>query len=276
MFKHRISEWDNSLQGNSTNRKFLLFSPMRCGSTTLQRLLNCHFRIQCLEEPFNPFNYGGNYLKRVTDFASLDETLRDIWQTYNGIKHTWCPDGWPFDNRDFNEFLLMRGKKVLYLRRRNLLRRLISVHISNQTGIWGVFSQSDRNRLEECKFPPIDIDATKSHLDCEIRMLAYYRRLLVDSGLPFLDLWYEELYSAGVAKQEHIESLNRIFTFLGEAPIRESTALSRAVELLDERTMKLNSVDTYRRIPGIEEVDRQCGSHETGWLFEDQISHTFS
>jgi hypothetical protein len=51
------------LSGWVTSQKFLVFSLPRCGSTTLRRILNCHPRLRCLEEPFNPFNYDGKYIK---------------------------------------------------------------------------------------------------------------------------------------------------------------------------------------------------------------------
>ena len=174
--------------------KFLVFSLPRCGSTTLRRLLNCHPRIRCLEEPFNPFNYDGKYLKQVTDTAALDETLLDIWRSYDGIKHTWCPDGWPFIDPAFNAALLLKPNlKVVFLRRRNLLQRLVSVHISNQTGVWGLFDQHDRKTVADCAFAPMNIDIAKPQLDWDRRMLSDYRRRLVDNGSHFMELLYEDL-----------------------------------------------------------------------------------
>jgi hypothetical protein len=253
-----------------TPRKFLIFSMPRCGSTTLQRLVNCHPRIQCLEEPFNPFNYDGKYLRQVFDMASLDDTLLDIWRTNNGIKHTWCPDGWPFiGNQTFNAALLLKpGQKIVYLRRRNLFRRLVSVHVSNQTGIWGLFSQNDRPRVANCVFTSMDMDATKSQLDWDNRMLGYYQRLLVDSGSDFMELAYEDLYDPAATTERRLIVLNEIFAFLGADPIGEENAMLRVKELLDPTIMKFNSIETYRRIPGIADLEKECGSDEMGWLLQ--------
>ncbi len=256
---------------DSVSGNFLVFSLPRCGSTTLRRLLNCHPRSRCLEEPFNPFNYGGKYLQSVTDRAELDETLQDIWRTHNGIKHTWDLDGWPFTgNRALNTRLLLNpNHKVLYLRRRNILRRLVSFHISDQARVWGLFNDHDKRRVEDSSFGPMNIEATRWRLDAEVRLISYYRHLMVDSGSTFMDLWYEDLYNPAATVQCRLDMLNQLFIFLGETPLAAGSAAARLAELFDARANKLNSESTYRRIPGIAEVERQCGSDTTGWLLED-------
>jgi hypothetical protein len=260
-----------SLKSDSMSGNFLVFSLPRCGSTNLRRLLNCHSRSRCLEEPFNPFNYDGKYLQPVTDRAKLDEMLQHIWGTHNGIKHTWDLDGWPFSsNKALNALLLLNpNHKVLYLRRRNLLRRLVSFHISNQTRVWGVFNDHDKRRVEDFNFGPINIEATRRRLGEEARLISYYRELMVGSGSTFMDLWYEDFYNPVATVQRHIEMLNEIFIFLGETPLAGGSASARVAELFDARVNKLNSVSTYRRIPGIDEVEKQCGSDTTGWLLGD-------
>jgi len=259
----------NSFSEIQANEKFLVFSLPRCGSTTLRRLLNCHPRIHCLEEPFNPFNYSSKYLDQVMDPESLAQTLRGIWSTYNGIKHTWYPDGWPFNDKAFNKLLMLKhNQKVLYLNRRNLLRRLVSNHISNQTNVWGLFNEQDRKKVASCKFAPMNIDATKWRLDWEMGMIAHYKQLLVANRTTFLEIWYEDLYNPKIATSDHIEKLNQVFAFLGEKSITNESALAQVKNLFDASRMKLNSIETYLRIPKIREVEKQCGSEATGWLFK--------
>lgn len=256
--------------GNGTDEKFLLFSQTRCGSTTLCRLLNCHSRISCLEEPFNPYNYGGQYSKRATDAVSLDDVLQDIWRTNKGIKHTWDRTGWPFLDPTLNTRLLLKpNQKIIYLRRRNLLQRLVSIHISHDSEIWGLFDERDRKRLSSHNFHPMNLTTAKSNLDCDLRMLSFYKLALVNSRSLFMDLCYEDLYGPGLEIRDRVEMLNRIISFLGEDPMAKGDVRARVNALFNSRTMKLNSVQTYRRIPGIMALEEQCGSDETGWLFKD-------
>jgi hypothetical protein len=102
----------------------------------------------------------------------------------------------------------------------------------------------------------MNIEATKFQLASETRMLSYYRHLLVDNGSTFIDLCYEDLYNPALPVGRHVDMLNRIFAFLDESPITEESALERVNALFDPRTMKLNSLRTYRRIPGIEEREK--------------------
>jgi hypothetical protein len=247
---------------------FLVFSQLRCGSTTLRRLLNCHPQLRCLEEPFNPFNYGGQYLKRVSDLTSLDEVLSEIWRSYNGIKHTWCSDGWPFTDRpSFNTVLLLKpGQKVVYLRRRNLLQRVVSEHISRQAQVWGLFDHGDRERVRNSTFTAMNIENTKAQIRFDSHMLNYYRDLLVKNRSDFIEICYEDLYDTKGTAQGRLDLLNNIFTFLGCAGVSDESAVASIGELLDSREMKLNSSDTYRRITEVETLERECGSDETGWL----------
>lgn len=138
--------------------RFLLFAIARSGSTTLLRLLNCHPEIRCIDEPFNPHKFNGQYFERVKDVASLDETLEDIWRSHNGIKHAWDPTGASFSWRPyFNEHLLLRpDQKILFLNRRNILRQLVSMRIAQQTEVWNMTQTSDRSRLLNFEFQPIN------------------------------------------------------------------------------------------------------------------------
>lgn len=119
----------------SQPNKFLLFSLSRCGSTNLMHSLNCHSDIHCLHEPFNPDRLRRQYGSQVTDLASLRQVMAEIWRTHNGIKHVWEPSGWPFARHStLNQCLLLEAEaRVIFLRRRNTLRRIVSNHMSMQT-----------------------------------------------------------------------------------------------------------------------------------------------
>lgn len=249
-------------------RRFVIFSLARCGSTTLMRLLRCHPKIRCLSEPFHP---DREYLQRVKDSATLEIALREIWTTANGIRHVWNASGWPFpEGSNFNlQLLLNPGHKVVLLNRRNVLRRIISQHISAETRIWSVFDHTDRQKLLQFRFNPIEEEWVEYQLSCEKRNIENCRRLLLGSHADFLELWYEDLYNPAATGQSRTERLDAVIDFLGYDPITDEGSLTRIAELFDARNTRLNSPETYRLVPGIEEVERRFGSDETGWLFRE-------
>jgi LPS sulfotransferase NodH len=253
------------------SERFIIFSLSRCGSTTLMRSLNFHPDIRCALEPFNnaaPGNHT-NYLERVSDAASLDATLEEIWTAYNGIKHVWHPLGWPFaENSDFNRLLMSRrGQRVLFLNRRNDLRRLVSAEMSIQSGVWAVLDDVSRERLRETEFKPLDIAKIKSRLDLDKRVVSQHRQYLVDNRLDFMELWYEDLFNTISSREQTKDEFNRILAFLGRSAITDGETLARVDDLWRSDRIKQSSEAIYRMIPGIDEVEEICGSDITGWLF---------
>jgi len=252
--------------------RFVIFSLSRCGSSTLMRSLKCHPDIRGKLEPFNNAvpNSDTDYLKRVHDPASLDATLEDIWKTYNGIKHVWHSDGWPFaENSDFNKLLLLkRGQRILFLNRRNDLRRVVSDEIAEQSRIWVILNDADRKRLLETDFKPLDAAKIKSLLDLDLRAIAQHRQSLIDSRLDFMELWYEDLYNPLLTREQRKDEFNRILAFLGRSAIMDDETMTRVNELFESDSLKQSSEAIYRMIPGIDEVEQICGSDKTGWLFK--------
>ena len=254
------------------NDRFVIFSLSRCGSTTLMRSLNSHSSIRCALEPFNNAAPGHqtNYLERVRDEASLDAALEDIWRTYNGIKHVWHPLGWPFaENSDFNRLLMLRpGQRVLFLNRRNNLQRLVSAEISMQSGVWATLDDASRNRLLETEFKPLDIAKIKARLELDRRAVSQHRQRMVDSGIDFMELWYEDLFNPASRPEQTNNEFNRILAFLGRTAITDDETLAKVNSLWQPDRLKQSSEAVYRMIPGIEEVEEVCGSDATGWLFK--------
>jgi hypothetical protein len=248
--------------------KFLIYSLARSGSTTLMHQLNLHPEIRCLHEPFNP----GNPRRVITggaDFPSLDRAVEEIWKSYSGFKHVWDPTGWPFGtNQALNKHLLRRAEqRILFLNRRNILRRLISYEMSRQADVWDA-SAASRRKVAEFKFQPIDIEWIGRTLKLEKQAIDSYRQVIVASGADFLDLWYEDLFS--LADQiGRITALNTIFSFIGCVPVSDQRLKSQLNELFEPNTAKLNSASTYGRIPNAHDIESHLGADDTGWLFQE-------
>jgi hypothetical protein len=234
-------------------------------------LLNCHPNIRCINEPFNPSNFGGSYLRRVSDLASLDDTLDEIWSSFNGIKHVWHASGWPFTHRrQFNHRLLLKASsRVLLLNRRNILRRVVSSQISEQTKVWSFVGETERQKVRSFVFKPLDIEWLKWQLEFERDAIADKKRMLESAGVDYLELWYEDLYETPQTGPQRVNMINAVIVFLGRGAVEDEPTVRKMRALLNPRNSKLNSRKTYQRIPRIEEIEERFGSDNTGWLFRE-------
>lgn len=244
---------------------FIIFSLARCGSSSLMNLLKLHRGIRCLNEPFNPNSYEGRYLRSVSKAGNVDSVLAQLWQFANGIKHVWQLDGWPFPSASYNNHILNSGARIVFLRRRNVLKRIVSYSISLQLDEWTFAFPEDRRRLQSFSFRPLNTDFVRWHVANEARLLDETRKRF-DARADLMELWYEDLYDTAISLGEKHKVLDRIRNFLSIPPPDDSEVVSK----IDQRVspgIRVNSKETYSRIPGIEKVEEEFGSDETGWLF---------
>ncbi len=247
--------------------KIIIFSLPRSGSTTLASILECDPGIRFAYEPFNPGQMRRrNCAEGLRDEASIGAALDGIWRTYDGIKHVWDHGIDLPECRLVDRYLLVQPRtKVIFLNRRNILRRLVSVAISTQTGSWS-FTTAARERLRTAALQALDVGAINFELQKERAAIADYRTLLADSRREFIEWWYEDLFADGRSLDEQLQKLTELFSFLGLASFDVRTS-PNVRSLLNPLNGRLNSTETYARIPNASEVERQLGSDETGWLF---------
>ena len=228
-------------------------------------LLNLHPGVRCINEPFNPDNFGGKYRNSAADIESLDGLLMELWLQGNGIKHVWHPSGWPFPSSSYNDYLLSRNVRVVFLHRRNVLRRIVSSLISQQLNEWTFALPEDRERLRSFSFSPMDTDVVSWHVANEVRLVDETKRRVTGN---FLELWYEDLYDPRMPMIQRRKTLDRVRSFLSVPFPGNPEILSKIDQWLEPRINRINSEETYSRIPGIAEVEQRFGSDETGWLFK--------
>lgn len=248
--------------------RFLIFCLPRTGSTTLMRILNRHRQVSCLNEPFNR-HCQPDYWRRVTDSESLSSTIQQIWQNYNGIKHVADIDGWPFSQRELNhELLRSTGCNIVFLTRRNALKRALSAEMAQQAEIWHLWSDSDSRAWRRFDFTTVDLSALSLRLKSEAQLLEAFRWILRSEGARYRELRYEDVFSSDLTRAEQLAALDEVVTFLG-LPMFEARKRSRGIsKLLDARSTGSDSPSAYRRIPNIDEIEAELGCDETGWLFK--------
>jgi len=249
--------------------RFIIFSLERCGSTALLKMLNLHAGIKCVREPFNPDVRKQTGKCNVRTPVELATELESIWCCYNGIKHVWHPSGWPFGPNDgLNDSLLTDGaRRVIFLTRRNILKRVVSGLMSRQTGIYAINDQQYRQNYDNHQFCPVDLTIIQQSITDEKGLLEERRTLLDTRRATWIEIIYEELFSRDAATQSG--TIAKILGFLDVGFAGRGDIESEMQELLNNSDHRMNNIATYSRIPNAREVEDRFGCDETGWLLAD-------
>ncbi len=241
--------------------EFIVFGHMRCGSTTLVRALERHPDVRILNEPFNT-NFtthrpgSRDYLALASDERSLDEQLDHMFERHNGVKTLGYQIPWELSAH----ILRHPSRRVIFVKRPNVLQTVVSGLISQQTGIWhswDVDGAADARTM----LAPLDVDFVRGGVADVAEEIAYFEDVVATRTGQTLVLTYDELY--GGSRSDRRRTLGRAFGFIGVGP----PPPDETDELLDPARTKLNSERTYRRISNAREIDAALGSDVTGRLF---------
>jgi hypothetical protein len=242
---------------NST--KFILFAHPRSGSTTLAHVLNRHPALRILIEPFleDPPPGHPEHLEPIVDAASLDARLSHIFETYNGIK-TIC---WPLADELYAHMLSQEQYRVIFLRRKNILKASVSCAISRRIGVWAKPELPQNPGPLYAALGEIPLSEIVEWIDAVQEAMDRYEAIL-DSRPPHMvmKVIYEDLYEATPMQKQTIRS---VFSFLGLRPI----PWEQMQDLFDRGENQMNSVETYRLVPNYREVDEIGSQKGYGSLF---------
>ncbi len=260
-----ITEFIKQNKMNIYQNKVIIFAHPRSGSTSLYKILNTHPDLNLALEPFHD-RYGQwhpderNYIDYINDIPSLDTALEELFRKYNGMKilSYQLPE-------EFYKRLLNRSDcKVIFLRRANYLKSVVSVLIAEQTHIW---QKSDFNtvtgayeHLEPLKTE--GIDGIESRITGMKEGIRYWDEII--SKKPedsYHKVTYEDLYCGGPEKG--LARVKDIFDFLG----LETPETDKFINFLKPRNEQINTAETYLSVPNIREIDSRFGNSENGYLF---------
>lgn len=244
-------------------QKCVIFAHPRSGSSSLYRLLQLHPALNLAEEPFHEsyrtWHPGEkNYIDHITDLVSLEGQLDEIFVKYNGIKILQYQ--LPLDL--YSHLLLKPELRIIFLRRRNLLRAAVSGEIAQQTAVWKVWDLQKPLAQHYRRLTPISVRKLRD-------IIAYYAESMDEYAAivdqrpagSYIKLWYEDLYTADVTHNKSV--LHKVFALLGlDMPV--TAEIDR---LLDPTITKLNSDKSYRFVPNSKEIEARLGNDKTGWLF---------
>ncbi len=241
----------------------MILAPGRSGSTSLLRALDCHPGIKGLGEPFHKADGKERYIQFVHDADSFCSTVDQIFKDYNCIKHMIHDVPVAYHERVFKR----NDLRIVFLYRKNTLRKVMSQFISRQTTVWAGGEQSKLKILNHT-FEPVPVRKVKKRMASQLARENDYRSMLDNLGVEYFDLPYEDLYGSCKDFQSRTRVVEEILDFCGydKEPLLQEPTISEVKAWLEPK-MKLNSEDSYRLIPNIDEIEEQCGSDKTGYLF---------
>lgn len=248
--------------------RFVIFSLARTGSTTLALLLNCHKHITCFIEPFNPDHYKGQYHQLAVK-SSVETALETLWPRCNGFKHVWYPDGWPFREKPSltRDIVLNPQYRILFLLRRNLLQRVVSNMVSEQLDFWFGTRAEYARRISNAKLTPLDPELVRGRIQSDVAAMKYWHSAFEHAESDVMTLHYEDFYAPESTDTERLAAINAILTFLRFERITAERFKTSYADHITPHVHKWATPDIYSRIPGIDLIEGEVGSDETGWLF---------
>ena len=234
-----------------------MFAFPRTGSTTLAEGLGMFWRVKVILEPFNE----KDGYARGREIAGEDDLFRVLDELYsrgiNVVKHLNCQL-----SRELNCRLLEYGfRHILFLWRRNALKRAVSNEISFQAREW----RRDRQKILSTNFKPLDVENLKGNIDWYRSEVQWYREFLLSRGISFREIVMEDFYCDSMQEKESFMTSLARECF----PVRGLYCDRKALrKMLSPEVSQLNSPETYRLIPNIDEINRELAGKENGYLFD--------
>ena len=261
--------------------KYIIFALARTGSTSLMNLMNLNESIKLFSEPFNKHNVfftinkkfeelNKNPINNLSDLKSELDILVNVYG-YNGLKHVWQPSGFPFqENVSLNQEMLGLFDYVIFLNRKNILKRVVSGFISDQTKVWEVNEWkkgTDKKFVENYEFLPLKINVIEWFIQKEKKYRDKFRNELINKGIKYYEIFYEDLFENYVLMEDKIKKCYDLFSFLDKPKEFNETEMVNVKKYLGE-DLRLNSINTYLKIPNIYEIEEKFGSEENGFLLK--------
>jgi len=187
--------------GNTDYRRFMILSRTRTGSTMLLSLLNSHPNVYAEGEIFRALN-GRNYKDILTKvYTKLPSYIKA-----KGFKIFYFDPIDDDSNNIWGDLISMEDLWVIHLKRRNILRTILSRKIAGTQGVWAVWSAKEQNS---------DKDKAVSFTKEELEQSFINTRDAEEKGNKdfnkhtLLTVYYEDL----VTNTE--DEFRKIFDFLG-------------------------------------------------------------
>jgi hypothetical protein len=267
-------------------KRILIFALARTASTTLMNIFNVHKSIYAISEPFNIKNKDhikglgvkGICENEISSTSELDESLGRVFLEFNLVKHIWHPSGFPFKDQDhsyafsdivpINEYLLGKFDYVMFVKRRNILKRVVSLLMSQQSGLWDSYWIESIAKRKNYSYEPLKMSTIEWYIKFEQFYLNYFKQALVKKNIKYMEITMEDLFESNLTVEERIEKYFEMSEFIELPKKYNYDQMNLIGEYLTSPRHIQNSMGSYKGVPNAMEIEEAFGSDETGWLFK--------
>ena len=238
----------------------VLYTWTRTGASSLTAILSMHPDIRAIDEPFNPSQSHGQFVKDKND-KEFRLILDNLWGEYNFIKHNHGL------TKKQEEFLLTRScNKVIFLWRRNSAKRVISNQLAKQTRIWVINNNPDNKlKLMDFDYNPIEIKNILDEINNYLVSIETIRKILRKNHVDYIELVYEDIYENNLDSGMMI--ISNLFNFLELDANLSEEIIEKIYWRLEPDNFKQNTSDIYNKIPNIIEINAELSKNGFGSLY---------
>ena len=204
--------------------RYCLLSTQRCGSTLVGRVLH---KTQLAGDPLEYFEPTLLNSQRILqnapdlsliDFVRMMEKRRTSPNGYFGIKmhyHQWLQAYGATSPTEHATSLIRQQNAVIWIRRRDKIGQAISLAIAQHSGVWSSEASGGAGNLGVSSFNPAQLTR---YLSWVVNDDFGWEQFLGKTGIPFLEVWYEDLISDYAGQIQRLCQYLNIDGFLNDIP----------------------------------------------------------
>lgn len=243
------------------DNKIIIFSWTRTGSSNLGHIIELHPKIKYIAEPFNIKKKI--ITKKPNNISELKKSLQEeIWPYCNCIKHNHGL------SKRQNEYLLTHPQhNIIFLYRKNALKRAISQQIALKTNVWGLNEEKTRKieKMKNISLPMLDIKAIKNEMNSYLAEVAYYKKIMTENNKIWFDITFEDLFENLNNRKIKLKLIKKIFDFIEVDKLIDNSVEEQIYWKLDPNNMKQSKYYKYKDIPNFDKIVN-LGSTKYGYL----------
>jgi hypothetical protein len=234
----------------------------RCGGTTLAVTVQKLIGRRLVHDPFHP--------RKRRDYPASTEreiahSVHKIRTELGGAKCSWKLHPLATYLQILDEFQ-RQGFKIVFLWRRNALQRQLSLALARLTGIWDLYHEENAKGYRAVSVPVLDVGRLAEHIERYHEKLEGVASHLRQRYIDHFAIEFQSVYGPDVTFEARLQVIARLAGFLGVDPGRVHEMSARFRHLTPDK--RLNGVESYRRVPNIEEIERALSNGRNGLLWD--------